>query len=51
MHGHPMQRLFALLAMLLAIAVGATITQAAATVQKSTGYNELSAHQPVGHLG
>ncbi len=51
MNAHPIQRLLALLAMLLAIAVGATITQAAAPFQKGTGYNELSAHQPVGRPG
>ena len=51
MNGHPIQRLLALLTMLLAIAVGATIAQAAAPFQRGTGYNELSARQPVGHPG
>ena len=51
MNEHPIQRLLALLAMLLAIAAGPTITQAAAPFQKDTGYNELSARQPVGHPG
>lgn len=51
MNAHPVHRLLALLALLVAIAVGATITQAAAVLQNGSGYNELSVRQPVGHPG
>ena len=46
-----MQRLLALFAMLVAITMGAVNAQAAAPFQKGTGYDELSARQPVGHPG